>query len=136
MYAGSSTILLTFRSFKDLLVIKAAAPVHYTLVKGRPGKYNQLPHWRHPDLDDQPGPAKPYTTQGYDAFVDPSIPMSDIYDGWGWWMIQAGLEWRRGRIEWTIQDVDDHELHQRFVSLPLGLVFQMNIDWYVNLLTI
>ena len=49
-------------------------------------------------------------------------------------MIQAGLERRRGG-KWTIQDVDVHELHQRFVSLPLGLVWQMNIDWYINSLT-
>jgi hypothetical protein len=99
----------------------------------RPGKYEQLQHWRYPGGDD-PGPARPFTTQGYDAFIHPSMPMTDIYDGWGWRMIQAGLERRRGG-EWTIQDVDVHELHQRFVSLPLGLVWQMNIDWYVNPLT-
>ena len=49
----------------------------------RPGKYEQLQHWRCPGLD-EPGPAKPFTTWGYDAFMDPSIPMTDIYDGWGW----------------------------------------------------
>ena len=99
-----------------------------------PGKYEQLQHWRYPGNDD-PGPAKPFTTQGYDAFLDPSIPMTDIYDGWGWRTIQAGLDRRRGG-KWTVQDVDVHELHQRFVSLPLGLVWQMNIDWYVNYIII
>ena len=94
----------------------------------RPGKYEQLQHWRYPGVDD-PGPAAPHETQGYDAFIDPKVPMSDVYDGWGWRTIHAGLERRRGG-KWTIQDVDVHELHQRFVSLPLGLVWQMNIDWY------
>jgi hypothetical protein len=36
MYAGSSTILPAFQSFKHQLVIEAAAPVHSTLVKGYP----------------------------------------------------------------------------------------------------
>ena len=49
----------------------------------RPGKYEQLQHWRYSGNDD-PGPAKPFMMQGYDAFLDPSIPMTDIYDGWGW----------------------------------------------------
>jgi hypothetical protein len=70
-------------------------------------------------------------TKGLAAFPDPSKPMMDIYDGWGWRAIQAGLERRRGG-EWTIRDVDVRNLHQRFVSLPLGLVWQMNIDWYVK----
>ena len=61
--------------------------------------------------------------------------MTDIYDGWGWRTIQAGLDRQRGG-KWTVQDVDVHELHQRFVSLPLGLVWQMNIDWYVNYIII
>jgi hypothetical protein len=100
----------------------------------RPGKYEQLQHWRCPELD-EPGPAKPFVTQGYDAFIDLSISMTDVYDGWGWRAIQAGLERRRGG-KWTIEDIDVHELHQRFVSLPLGLVFQMNIDWYVVYLMI
>jgi len=54
--------------------------------------------------------------------------MQDVYDGWGWRAIQAGLECQRGGT-WTIHDVDVHALHQWFVSLPLGLVWQMNIDW-------
>jgi hypothetical protein len=56
------------------------------------------------------------------------MPMTDIYDGWGWRAIQAGLERRRGG-PWTVQDIWVTELDQRFVSLPCGLVWQMNIDW-------
>jgi len=67
---------------------------------------------------------------GLNTFPDPSKHMLDIYDGWGWQAIQAGLEWWQGGA-WTIQDVDVWNLHQRFVSLPLGLVWQMNLNWYM-----
>lgn len=92
----------------------------------QPGKYQQLQQWR--GDDDAPGRVPPSTASGYTAFEDPSQPMKDIHDGWGWRAIQAGLE-RRSGGPWTIQDVDVNNLHQRFVSLPLGLVWQMNIDW-------
>lgn len=94
----------------------------------RPGKWDQFQHWRGPE--DQPGHVPPIRGRGYDSFPDPSKPMRDIYDGYGWRMIEAGLERRRGG-RWEIEDVDVHELHQRFVSLPCGLVWQINIDWYV-----
>lgn len=92
----------------------------------RPGKFDQLQHWRGPA--DAPGIEPPLSTPGIEAFEDPEWPMTDIYDGWGWRAIQAGLERRRGG-PWTIQDVDVNNLLQRFVSLPLRLVWQMNIDW-------
>ena len=76
-----------------------------------------------------PEPAAPHKTQGYNAFIDPKVPMSNVYDGWGSQTIHASLERQHGG-KWTMQDVNAHELHQRFVSLPLGLVLQMNIDWY------
>ncbi|KIK44122.1 hypothetical protein CY34DRAFT_54623, partial [Suillus luteus UH-Slu-Lm8-n1] len=93
----------------------------------RPGKWDQFQHWRGPE--DQPGHVPPIRGRGYDSFPDPSKPMRDIYDGYGWRMIEAGLERRRGG-RWEIEDVDVHELHQRFVSLPCGLVWQINIDWF------
>jgi hypothetical protein len=95
----------------------------------RPGKYEQLQQWR--GDGDKPGRVQPLMARGLDAFPDPSKHMSDVYDGWGWRAIQAGLERRRGGA-WTIQDVDVRNLHQRFVALPLGLVWQMNLDWYVR----
>ncbi|TFK57760.1 hypothetical protein BDN72DRAFT_751677, partial [Pluteus cervinus] len=56
-------------------------------------------------------------------------PMNDIYDGWGWRAIQAGLK-RRWDGDWKLEDVDVKELEQQFVALPCGLVWQMNIDWF------
>ncbi|KAG2130249.1 hypothetical protein DEU56DRAFT_757923 [Suillus clintonianus] len=93
----------------------------------RPGKWEQLQHWRGPG--DEPSQVPPIPGRGFDSFRDPSKPMKDIYDGYGWRAIQAGLERRRGG-RWEIQDVDVHELHQRFVSLPCGLVWQIDIDWF------
>lgn len=94
----------------------------------RPGKFDQLQRWRGPD--DEPKREPPLQSRGMEAFADPDRPMTDIYDGWGWRAIQMGLERRRGGA-WTVKDVDVQELHQRLVSCPLGLVWQMNIDWQV-----
>jgi len=95
----------------------------------QPGKVQQWQSWRGPD--DLPARQAPLhqPKDGFDAFDNPFEPMKDITDGWGWRTIQAGLERRRRRSGWEVQDIDVHELSQRFVSLPNGLVFQMNIDW-------
>ncbi|KAH9834853.1 uncharacterized protein C8Q71DRAFT_710648 [Rhodofomes roseus] len=91
----------------------------------RPGKYEEFQHWR--KEGDEPGRVPPLTARGMDAFEDPSVRMQDVYDGWGWRAIQAGLKRRRGG-KWDVEDVDVHEIHQRFVSLPCGLVLMFNID--------
>ena len=54
--------------------------------------------------------------------------MQDIYDGWGWRTIQAGLERRQG-VPWGIQDAMVTEVAQCFVALPYGILWQVNIDW-------
>jgi hypothetical protein len=92
----------------------------------QPGKLAQINEWRGPG--DEIGKVPPVADKGYDAFPDPFQPIKDVCDGWEWRTIRAGLE-RRRTGEWTIEDVDVHEIHQRFVSLPCGLVWQMNIDW-------
>lgn len=91
----------------------------------RPGKFNLLQHWR--GVGDQPRVLPPANRRG---FENDATVMRDIYDGWGWRAIQAGLRRRQGG-RWGIEDVDYRELDQRFVSLPCGLVWQMNIDWWV-----
>ncbi|KAI0062605.1 hypothetical protein BV25DRAFT_1915767 [Artomyces pyxidatus] len=37
--------------------------------------------------------------------------------------------WRKPG-QWNVEDVDVKGIHQRFVSLPCGLVFMVNIDWF------
>lgn len=94
----------------------------------RPGKLEQLQSWRSPGDDPQRIP--PTTATGINAFTDASRRMNDIHDGYGWRMIQAGLKRQNGG-KWEMEDVDVKNLNQRFVSLPCGLVWQINIDWYV-----
>lgn len=95
----------------------------------QPGKLQQLNEWRGPG--DEPGRTAPTTLEGYEAFPDPCRPMKDISDGYGWCAIWAGLERRRTGI-WSLKDVDVRGIQQRFVSLPCGLVWQINLDWYVQ----
>jgi hypothetical protein len=92
----------------------------------QPGKYAQLQLWR--SAADTPGPAQPLELTGFDAFKDPDKPMKGISDGWAWRAICAGLV-RQRTGNWKIEDVDVRSLNQRFVSLPCGLAWQMNIDW-------
>jgi hypothetical protein len=94
----------------------------------RPGKWDQLQHWRGPD--DAPGEVPPLTTTSYDAFVDLGKPICDVYDAFSWRAVKAGLQRRRGG-RWEVEDITVRELDQRFVSLPCGLLLQMNIDWWV-----
>jgi hypothetical protein len=95
----------------------------------RPGKYEQIQLWRGPE--DKPGRFPPVKVEGYDAFPDPDKPMKNITDGWAWRAIQAGLT-RRRTGKWKVEDIDVREINQRFVSLPCGLVWQMDIDWLVR----
>ncbi|KAF8585669.1 hypothetical protein K439DRAFT_1615801 [Ramaria rubella] len=93
----------------------------------RPGKYESWQHWR--KEGDEPGPAPPLRFEGYEAFTTAHNRINDVYDGWGWRALQAGLKHRRGG-KWGVKDIDVHNIDQRFVSLPCGLVGQINIDWF------
>ncbi|KAJ7154970.1 hypothetical protein C8R43DRAFT_923002 [Mycena crocata] len=94
----------------------------------RPGKYKQLQLWR--SAGDAPGCVPPLDeVTGYEAFEDPDKPMKSVCDGWAWRAMRAGLI-RRRTGDWKVEDVDVRELDQRFVSLPCGLVWQMNSDWF------
>ncbi|OJT11592.1 hypothetical protein TRAPUB_11901 [Trametes pubescens] len=94
----------------------------------RPGKVNELNAWREGEYD-EPGVKPPLNQDDWLGSDNPDFRMFDIYDGWGWNAIQAGLQRRRGG-KWEIEDVDIHELFQRFVALPMGLVIMINIDWF------
>ena len=63
--------------------------------------------------------------------------MGDITDGWGWRAVSWGLERRKvssAVSRWGVEDVLVEEKVQRFVSLPCGLLFSVNIDWYACLI--
>ncbi|KAI5827021.1 hypothetical protein K523DRAFT_310242 [Schizophyllum commune Tattone D] len=93
----------------------------------QPGKVAQWQQWR--GAGDEPGVVPPTAAQGYDAFPDPDKPMTDVSDGWAWRAVMAGLQRRRSGA-WEVRDIDALELNQRFVSLPNGLLLQINIDWF------
>ncbi|PCH41933.1 hypothetical protein WOLCODRAFT_17394 [Wolfiporia cocos MD-104 SS10] len=79
----------------------------------RPSRYKEFQHWQ--DEGDEPCCVPPSHVRGLDAFPELTTPMCDIYDGWGWRTIQAGLE-RRQTGQWGVADVDVLQIHQRFKS--------------------
>jgi hypothetical protein len=96
----------------------------------RPGKFEELQRWRTPE--DQPGIIVPDLRTGLNAFPDLDRPLNDVFDGWAWRAARAGLSRRQGG-EWGVEDVDMTEINQCFVALPNGLLFMINIDWWVIL---
>ncbi|KAL1713956.1 hypothetical protein EV715DRAFT_210517 [Schizophyllum commune] len=93
----------------------------------QPGKVEQWQRWRREE--DTPGRTSPSLAKGYDSFEDPTKPMYDVTDGWRWRAVMAGLQRQRDGV-WNVDDVDVRGLNQRFVSLPNGLMLQINIDWF------
>ena len=77
----------------------------------RPGKFDEYQHWRKPG-EDNPQRVEPTQDSPPEGNLQESnARMYDIYDGWGWRAIQAGLERRQGG-PWGIEDVDVHDIHQ------------------------
>ncbi|KAI9065736.1 hypothetical protein FKP32DRAFT_1610486 [Trametes sanguinea] len=97
----------------------------------RPGKVKELNAWR-TGLGDEAGPVPCIPQEEWPGAESESFRMFDIFDGWGWRAVQAGLERRKGG-KWGFEDVTTLEIMQRFVALPLGLVLMFNIDWFRGL---
>ena len=104
----------------------------------RPGKYEEFQHWRIPGLDDVSHVAPLHEpADPLDAYEDVHWVMGDITDGWGWRAVSWGLERRKVSSvvsRWGVEDVLVEEKVQRFISLPCGLLFSVNIDWYACLI--
>lgn len=91
----------------------------------RPGKYEELQQWRRDG--DEPHQVPATHAGGDNVFAEPSNPMHDMHDAWGWRAIRAGLQhvyYDNGQLR--VLDDNVHNLQQRFVSLPCGLVWQIN----------
>lgn len=99
----------------------------------RPGKFDQMQHWRR--SGDEPGLAEPVGEAEHRKHHPSSEQMCDITDGWGWREIEAGLE-RHTLPSGQVKDISSLSWNQRFVSLPCGLVFILNLDWYFCLLLV
>ncbi|OSD03378.1 hypothetical protein PYCCODRAFT_1365629 [Trametes coccinea BRFM310] len=94
----------------------------------RPGKLAELNSWRS-KVDDEPGAKPPLTFEEWAGSTDGNHRLYDMHDGWAWTSLRAGLERRQGG-RWSIEDVDVHDVNQRFVALPNGLILIFNIDWF------
>ena len=122
--------------------ILPTAPITWMLQRFllRPGKFEELQHWRMPGIDDV-GEVEPMEEpeDPLDAYEDPYWCLGDITDGWRWRTVSWGLERRKvssAVSTWGVEDVLVHEKRQRYVSLPCGLLFSINIDWCVYVLPI
>lgn len=93
----------------------------------RPGKVAEFSAWRVTE-DDEPGHKPPVAQEDWPGSLDEDYRMFDMHDAWGWNAIRAGLKRRRGG-PWEVEDIDIHEVNQRFVALACGLVIIFNIDW-------
>lgn len=93
----------------------------------RPGIYEALQHWR--KEGDEPGPAEPISHEEWLEDLDWDKPMTDIYDGWMWRSLRAFSERVWKPRERQVVDEDPTSQNQRFVSLPMGLVMHLHVDW-------
>ncbi len=93
----------------------------------RPGIYEALQHWR--KERDEPGPAEPISHEKWLEDLDWDKPMTDIYDGWMWRSLRAFSERVWKPRERQVVDEDPTSQNQRFVSLPMGLVMHLHVDW-------
>ncbi|KAI0059856.1 hypothetical protein BV25DRAFT_1778317, partial [Artomyces pyxidatus] len=133
---GCEGVLYTVKRLQDgtekrtpTKIVSYVSPITaIRLMLSRPGKFEQLQHWRK-EGDAPAHGIPPSKDRGNAIRKHPNVPLTDIYDGWRWRAIQAGLERRQGG-PWQVEDVTVRELEQRFVSLECGLVFQLNVDWY------
>lgn len=117
--------------------IVSRSPLIPTLARmlQRPGKPKEYNSWRRGD-EDMPGAVPPLAAppgDGEDAYPHKDYRIHDITDAWGFRAIPAFLERQRGpeHGHWEFRDVNVNNHAQRFVALPNGLVFIINMDWYV-----
>ncbi|KAL7279548.1 hypothetical protein ACG7TL_005946 [Trametes sanguinea] len=97
----------------------------------RPGKADELNEWRK-TAGDKVGPVPHVPQEDWPGSESETYRMFDMFDGWGWRAVQAGLERRRGG-KWGVEDISSLEILQRFVALPMGLILMFNIDWFRGL---
>lgn len=99
----------------------------------RPGFYQQLQHWRGPNDHEVTEPMSREEWLQQTAFDE---PLSDISQGWLWRSLTAGTvrTWNSVNSQWSDTPCTPDGNVIRFVSLPCGIVLQMNVDWYVHCL--
>ncbi|QRW07944.1 Transposase family tnp2 [Ceratobasidium sp. AG-Ba] len=94
-----------------------------------PGMSELMQHWRS-GIEDTTGMKPPVTSEDWMRDLNPHKPMGDLYDGWGWRSIRAGLERRTNPRTGTVGDESPFQPPVRFTSLPFGLSLTLNTDWF------
>lgn len=91
----------------------------------RPGFYESLQHWRGPGDHEM---TFPMSREEWFESRNPSEPLKDVYDGWMWRSLKTGVirKW-----DPLLRKVKEEGNAYRFVSLPCGIVFHINVDWCV-----
>lgn len=102
---------------------------HIQRILLRPGKFEDFQRWR--CEGDEAGRAPPLQEMGWDTFPDPNVILTDIVDGWTWRATRAAMQ-RQVDNDGSVVDRDVLNLNQRFVSLLLGIMVMINIDWCVS----
>lgn len=93
----------------------------------RPGKAKELQSWR--GVGDEAGATRPQSFEEWQRLHPADQPLYDIHDGSAWRAVQAGLERKIDYTGCRAYDTDTGARSLRFVSLPLGLLLTMNLDW-------
>ncbi|QRV79852.1 Transposase family tnp2 [Ceratobasidium sp. AG-Ba] len=95
----------------------------------RPGMAELLQNWRSDRHDDHVFGA-PISCEEWMRNLDINRPLGDISDGWGWRSTYAGLERREDPETGLFTDENAVDPPIRFTSLPFGLSFSLNTDWF------
>ncbi|QRV88195.1 UvrD/REP helicase [Ceratobasidium sp. AG-Ba] len=93
-----------------------------------PGMSELMQHWRS-GIDDTEGIKAPIKSEDWMRNLNPHKPMGDLYDGWGWRSIRAGLERKTNLRTGSTRDESPFQPPVRFTSLPVGLSLTLNTDW-------
>ncbi|KAF8597086.1 hypothetical protein BDV93DRAFT_411443, partial [Ceratobasidium sp. AG-I] len=134
---GCEGVLYTLRSLASgtrrrvsSLTYPFASPIAWVRhVMSLPGMSELMQNWRSDEADDYELSA-PVTSNEWMETLNPNKPIGDISDGWGWRSTFAGLHRHENQITGNVVDESELDPPIRFVSLPYGLSFSLNTDWF------
>lgn len=95
----------------------------------RPGKAEEMDHWRHDSDWESEDPHTPILKEEWLADVNPNEVLRDIHDGYAWRSIEGDIRRIFDPQHRVVYDRGISETPVRFVSKRLGLLFTMNVDW-------
>ncbi|QRV94930.1 Transposase family Tnp2 protein [Ceratobasidium sp. AG-Ba] len=94
-----------------------------------PGMAEMIQHWRTEDSDNE-GLQPPVPSERWIQAINPSKPIGDMCDAWGWRSTEAGLERYADPRTGNVIDASPLDPPVRFTSLPFGISLSLNTDWF------